>query len=299
MYERTHRRVRWVRVCALVATFTALALAPAGGAAQRAYTYDGPLENVVSDWNMHASQALINPATAEFAGLGQGPTVSVLYLAMVHGAVYDAVVMIDGGYQPYLGGLPAAPRSASKAAAVATAAHDVLVGVVFSSPIPPAIVGRLDAARDATLAAALAADGPASVAAGVAAGKAAAAAMLAARANDGRYGSFRFTAGTKPGEWRPPNVGAHGAPISDPNAWVAQVKPFALESAAQVRTKGPNALTSDAYAADYNEVKALGSPTSVRTPAQQAVTDFYTNATTPIEMFNRMFRTIAAEQKLT
>ena len=38
--------------------------------------------------------------------------------------------MIDGSYQPYLAGLPAAPPWASTSAAVATAAHDVLVGVV-------------------------------------------------------------------------------------------------------------------------------------------------------------------------
>jgi hypothetical protein len=89
------------------------------------------------------------------------------------------------------------------------------------------------------------------------------------------------------------------APISDPNAWVAKVVPFALESAAQVQSPGPNALTSAIYATEYNEVKALGSAPSVRTPAQQAVTDFYTNATHPPEMFNRTFRTIAADKRLT
>ena len=48
---------------------------------------------------------------------------------MVHGAVYDAVNAIDGGHQPYLDGLPPASPSASQEAAVATAAHHVLVGL--------------------------------------------------------------------------------------------------------------------------------------------------------------------------
>ena len=44
--------------------------------------------------------------------------------------------------------------------------------------------------------------GPAK-AGGIATGEAAAVALLAARAGDGRFGPFRFTVGTLPGEWRP------------------------------------------------------------------------------------------------
>jgi len=54
---------------------------------------------------------------------------------MVQGAVYDAVNMIDGGHASYLDDLPAAPASASKPAAVATAAHHVLVGAVMVPPL--------------------------------------------------------------------------------------------------------------------------------------------------------------------
>ena len=152
--------------------------------AQRGYTYDGPLENVVVDWNRHTVEALINAATGEPAGAGQPPPISSLYLAMVHGTVYGVVLAIDQRQQAYLPGLPAAPRSASKAAAVATAAHDVLVGVVLPTPLSPAIIDRLHAARDATLAAATAVHGAAAVANGVTVGKAGAALMLAARANE-------------------------------------------------------------------------------------------------------------------
>ena len=57
----------------------------------------------------------------------------MIHLAMVQGAVYDAVNAIDGGHEPYLSGLPSTP-GASRAAAVATAAHDVLLAL---PPLPP------------------------------------------------------------------------------------------------------------------------------------------------------------------
>ena len=49
------------------------------------------------DWNQYAAEALINAPAAPTPGMGQGPTVAILHLAMVQGAVYDAVNMIDGG----------------------------------------------------------------------------------------------------------------------------------------------------------------------------------------------------------
>ena len=70
MHAMAHRLARWVSVLALVATLLALTLAPAAGAPQPAYTYDGPLENVVLDWNLHAVDALINAPTAATPGVG-------------------------------------------------------------------------------------------------------------------------------------------------------------------------------------------------------------------------------------
>jgi hypothetical protein len=52
--------------------------------------------DTATDWNQHATDALIVAA-------GQSPTVSLPHLAMVHGAVYDAVNAIDRRYEPYLG----------------------------------------------------------------------------------------------------------------------------------------------------------------------------------------------------
>jgi hypothetical protein len=279
----------------LVSLLVLLVLTPGGAIAQRATSYDGPLENVVATWNLHAVDTFINTPTGEIMGAGQPPPISSLHLAMVHGAIYDAVMTIDGGYQPYLTTLPRAPQSASKAAAVATAAHDVLVGIVLPTPLNPAISDRIHRLRDETIAAATAADGPAAVAAGVAAGQAAAAGMLAARASDGRYGPYRFPSGEEPGRFR-------FKPSDPPTAhrfdWVAEVEPFLLESAAQFRTPGPHALTSDAYAKDYEEVRTLGAATgSARTPAQEELAQFY-NLNTLAVLFDA-FRTLAVDKQLT
>ncbi len=256
--------------------------------------------HTVRDWNRHAIEALGNPTTppvpGPVPGAGQSPTVTSIHMAMVQGAVYDAVNTIDGGYQPYLAGLPAASQSASKKAAVATAAHDVLVGLGggLVPALPQPVLERLDALYADALEDIP--DGP-NKDNGIAAGAAAAAAMLAARTDDGRYVPFSFTVGDEAGEWRP----APPAFVSDPFAWVANVEPFLLQSSSQFRTKGPRALKSDAYTREYNEVKDLGGPTvgvgNPRTPEQEAVAQFYT--VNVIELLNRTFRTISEDEGLT
>jgi hypothetical protein len=244
--------------------------------------------NAVLEWNAHASDALMNLPTATIPGAGQTPLVGGLHLAMVQGAVYDAVNAIDGRYRPYLRGLPAAPHWASKEAAVATAAHHVLVGIV--PQLPQAILDRLNALYTASLGAV--SDGPRK-AAGVAIGAAAASAMLTNRADDGRYVPFALTPGTDPGEWRPDLPGF----VSDPFAWVAFVRPFTLRNTSQFRSDGPNDLGSRRYAKEFNEVKELGSATSTtRSVEQTAVALFYTE--NPSVLWNRTYRAIAQDRRL-
>ena len=249
----------------LVAVAALLALAP-GARAQSA-------GNAVTDWN----------AIAASAAAGQPAHVQPLSLAMVQGAVYDAVNAIDGGHRPYLAA-PAADPSDSKQAAAATAAYRVLLGLF------PAQQATLQASYDASLAGVP--DGPAK-AGGVAAGQAAAATMLAARANDGRGGPFSFVLGTTPGVWRPapPNFGL------DPAPWVGNVRPFLVPSAQMLRTDGPNALTSAAYADDLNEVKQVGSLTSTSRTADQTQAAIFWQDSGPA-IWNRVFRALAASRDL-
>ena len=76
----------------------------------------------MTQWNQNATNALIDAA-------GQGADRLGPHLAMVHGAVYDAVNAIDRGYRPYLVS-PRAKRWDSTDAAAATAAYRVLVSIV-------------------------------------------------------------------------------------------------------------------------------------------------------------------------
>ena len=200
------------------------------------------------DWNKHALDALANAPTAPTPGAGMAAPVQAIHLAMVQGAVYDAVNSIAGGYEPYLD-VPAASGSASQAAAAATAAHDVLVAVLnqtplsatFTAAVRQAIIDRLDLRENESIAAATAADGAAAVADGIDAGEGAAAAMIGARAGDGRWGPFRFTCGEAPGQWRPATSTVCTTPSgpSDPFAWVAKVKPFVVESNEQFLSERP------------------------------------------------------------
>ena len=206
--------------------------------------------DAVTDWNAIASNAIVTTA-------GQPPAVAALSFAIVQGAVYDAVNAIDGGYRPYLV-RPAANPWDSEAAAAAAAAYQVLIWLFpgqkpMLEPIYNSYVAGLP-------------DLPAgSKAAGVAIGEAAAAAMIVARTNDGRGGGPGTLVGTTPGVWRPT------IPFfaQDPAPWVGEVRPFLLPNAELVRSDGPNALTSSAYAEDFNEVKRMGSINSTARTADE------------------------------
>jgi PAP2 superfamily len=234
--------------------------------------------DAVTDWNAIASTTIVVNA-------GQPPPVSVLSFAMVQGAVYDAVNAIDRGHRPYLS-QPSASPSDSKAAAAATAAFQVL-GALFPTQLP-----TLQPLYDAYIAG-LPDNPPGSKAAGIAVGEATAAAMLAARTNDGRFGPPPPLYPPAPGIWRPtPPLFAH-----DPAPWVGNVRPFIVPSADMLRTDGPNALTSAAYAEDFNEIKEIGSLTSTTRTADETDAAIFWQDHAPA-LWNRIFRTLAASQQL-
>lgn len=279
------KRLSVVGVCLILALTTALPVGAKGGSDAG--------DTTVLDWNRHASEALINASSAATPGAGQSPPVSVLHMAMVQAAVFDAVNMIDRGYESYLDGLPKAPKSASKPAAVATAAHHVLVGLGIAPvpALPTAVIARLDALYAESLAEIP--DGQAKTD-GISAGATAAAAMLAERTGDGRYVPYTFPVGDDIGEWVPTSG------VNDPNAWVANVEPFTMKTQSQFRTDGPLEIDSRRYAREYQEVKDYGgngtSTPTLRTPEQTATAMFFTAH--PVEMYNRTFRTIAEGKDL-
>ena len=219
--------------------------------------------DAVADWNVIAVQAIVT------AGPTHGSAVSFLDNATVQAAVYDAVQSITGRFQPYAVHVPEA--SGSTDAAVAKAAHDVLVNRF------PAQTASLDTAYHNYLTA----HGLSETDPGVAVGAAAAAGIIAMRANDGSFppNATPFTGGTAIGEWRPTPSFLPGPPPSNSPMlapWLASVTPFTLTSPSQFRAPTPPDLTSEQYATAYNEVKAMGAHSnSARTPEQTDLALFW------------------------
>lgn len=259
-----------VSVAAILGTFAV----PVARPAEAVTAESGAM---VIEWNNNAQAAIIGTA-------GQGPTVAYLHFAMVQGAVYDAVNAIEGGYEPYLGAPAMADPGDSSLAAVASAAHGVLV----------ALFPGQKASLDEKLAASLSQipDGEAKTG-GIEVGLAAAATMLVARTGDGRFSSFTVVEGSDAGEWRrtPPAFAFEPAP------WIGSVRPFIIPSAAAVRSDGPNALASAAYVEDFNEVKRLGSLTSTVRTADQTDTALFWQAN-GAGLFNSIVRQLAGTQNL-
>jgi hypothetical protein len=240
--------------------------------------------NAVTDWNLIASNAIVVTA-------GQPPPVSALSFGMVQGAVYDAVNAIDRSYQPYLPE-PSSNPTDSKEAATAAAAFRVLAGFSDLPGLFPSQQPTLQPIYDSYIAG-LPDNPPGSKAAGIAVGEATARTMLTNRQNDGRFGPSPTPFPVAPGVWRPtpPNF-AH-----DPAPWVGNVRTFLIPSVEMLRTDGPNALASDAYTEDFNEIKDVGSLTSTtRTPDQTDAAIFWQDHAHAL--FNRIFRTLAASQNL-
>ncbi len=99
--------------------------------------------------------------------------------------------------------------------------------------------------------------------------------VLATRTNDGRGCSTTLAdlglPAPAPGVWQP----GPGAVLG---LCLPGMRPLALQGAAQFRPAGPNALTSQAYADDFNQVKELGRADSTsRTPDQTNEARFWTD----------------------
>jgi membrane-associated phospholipid phosphatase len=232
--------------------------------------------DVVTDWNVVATTA----AAAPFVnGVAQ-----TRIDAMMHVAIHDALNAIDRRYHPYdldaLGDSNASPE-----AAVAAAAHDVLVHELPAIRQPIAEAAYMNALAAIP-------DGVAKDA-GIAIGQAAAAAIIALRAADGSQVPMPYTPGSGPGVWIPTPPDFFPAGLS---GW-GNVTPFALRSGAQFRLARPDYfdLTSDAYTADYDEVKSIGEVnSSTRTPDQSDVARFWYEPS--VQGWNRIAR-VASDQQ--
>jgi hypothetical protein len=266
---------RWpvALVVVVLAATVAFASSPAGAGEDRHPAADPA---VIARWNQLAVTTLAGDATKMQAG-------NIFLMGILHAAVYDSVVGIEGGFTPYAF-RERAPRGASPQAAAIVAAHRILVEYA------PYATAALDAARTGDLAAI--AEGQAKQR-GIAYGTRVAESLIAKRADDGRNAPILFTQTPAPGVWRPTPPGF--LPMADP--WLAFVKPLLVRSADQFLPGPPPALTSAQYTRDYDEVKALGSKTSTaRTPEQTTTARFYSGSL--LVQWNAMLRDQATVRHL-
>ena len=209
--------------------------------------------DVVTDWNITATDIAVA------ANLPPPPTYRMMTL--VQSAVYEAVNAITKRYPADRVKLDAAP-GASVDAAVAAANRAML------SKLVPAQQAAIDSAYQAALSALP--DGPAKTG-GIAVGEQAAAAILTLRADDGAAVPESYRPHTTPGFYVPTVI-----PIV--SQW-PQRKPWVMASADQFRPGPPPSLTSDLWARDYNEIKALGAKNSTTRSAEQtAIARFWEGA---------------------
>jgi hypothetical protein len=234
--------------------------------------------DVVTDWNTAALDAIRTGRTP--------PPIASRSLAILHVSIYDAVNGIARTNEPYLV-QSSAPSSASREAAASAAAHKALVNLF------PAAASSFDAVHTAIVAAIP--NGP-QKAAGIVWGEFVANQILAARANDGSDAIVPPPDGSGPGVWVPTPPAF--APYLLPQ-W-GFVVPFGMSSSSQFRPPGPPSLDSEQYAADYDEVKALGAAVgSTRTDEQSQIALFWADGAgteTPPGHWNSIAQIIAAGQ---
>jgi hypothetical protein len=227
--------------------------------------------NEVLKWNETAVKAAV-------AG-GQDGILITRTMAMVQGAVHDALNAINRRYAAYYFEGPGEAGAAPEAA-VAAAAHTVLVGVLPSFGTPAQKIAALALAEETYMASLSRVSDGAARHKGTSVGRASGAAMLTLRKDDGATRDAPYTPGTGPGKWRPhPNPDPPNPPIANQEVargyasslrpgW-GSVTPFTLLSSAQFWLPGPPALTSEAYARDYEKVKSLGGQVSTARTAEQ------------------------------
>jgi hypothetical protein len=241
----------------LAASIVALpACGSSGSATQKAVTD----HNAVTDW-----ASIVQPAIHN-AGEPRPPASSEVLHTIAQLAVYDAVVAIEGGSEPYTTAVKA-PKGADVNAAVATAAYRAARGRVASSQFAyldgeySSYLAKIPAGRAKTD--------------GVGVGEAAAVGILALRANDGFNNAVAYQCRANPpptGEFEP-NGGCGTEPV---DAKIAQVKPFTFSDPAQFRPDGPDPFTSDRWVEEFDEVKAYGRvDSSIRTAEQTDIVYFW------------------------
>lgn len=208
--------------------------------------------DVVTDWNKILLDSI--------AATNVAPPAASRMMAMVHTAQFEAINSIDRQYRCYNAYLNCAPNS-DRTAAAAQAARDVLTSLfptrqsIFDARLGQDLAGVSDTiARDN----------------GALLGSASASLTMSRRAGDNSNMSITYTGGAAVGQWRPTPPGNAAAALPH---W-RYVTPWSVQSAQQFMPGPPPAVGSEEYAADYDEVKRLGSAGSAERTQYQTDTAF-------------------------
>jgi hypothetical protein len=270
----------------LTALLTAVAVvspAPTTRDAQAAL----PPGNTVAQWNSIAEDTVVG--SGAFQGEGY------IYMAYTSTAVYNAVVAIEGGYEP-IDSTITAPEGASVDCAVVEAAYRTL-SYYFSSF--DGLVANLNARHAEALSEldGCTADGGA----GTDVGEVAANEVIYKRTTgpnpDGRMTPIGVTSDfptlpPAPGVWRlTPPFAAPQTP------WVGNVRRFVLESIDRFLPDPPLSLQSAEWVESFNQIKAYGPLNgSARSDEQTTIARFW--SANVIRQYNRLGRDVAAANGL-
>jgi membrane-associated phospholipid phosphatase len=250
-----HRISRLSRIFALAGVALAFAVQGHAQDADTAHATPKFRGNAVTQWNTVAID-VFKPTQ------GTNPMGQSRSFAILHAAIHDALNAIDHRFASYTPGLADA-HGASVDAAVAAAAHDVLVAQV---PEQSALV---DDAYSHALA--RIPDGAAK-AGGIAVGQASATANMLRRMHDGAEEAAQpvYVPRSGPGEYQfTPPFDFAALP-----GW-GRVKPFVIDLRKH-QAEGPLRLTSVQYARDLAYVKAIGkSDSRIRTAEQSQIAQFW------------------------
>src|SRR5262245_25626204 len=237
-------------------------------------------KDVVLRWNEAALFAIRTDRTP--------PPIAARNLALVHAAVYDAVISVGRTHESFY--VPAgAPRGTSPDAAAAVAAHHVL------STLYPRLIASFDIALDASLGPIP--DGPAK-SNGVTIGHSTAEHYLRWRSRDGRGTTVAYKPSDALGRWQPTPPDLRPALLP---GW-SGIAPFAVRDVSQFRAVGPPDVKSAEFEKAFNEVKEIGGANSTkRTNEQTVIAHFWADGdgtVTPPGHWNRIARSLAAERGL-
>jgi hypothetical protein len=233
--------------------------------------------DVVSDWNAVTMTYVNvgNAAAVPAIPVGRAGPPGLFDIALVQAAIHDAVQAIEGRFEPYYYSDPTRRGVGSSTAAVAAAAHRVLVLLY------PGRQGSLDAFYDHYLKSNGLVGDP-----GLEVGEAAAVALHTAH--------YRpliplpdYFGDTNIGQWR------SAVPMAF--LFMAISEPFTLNRVSQFRPPPPPPLNSVQYFREYQEVKAIGKA-SVHPNEDTDVARFWSGNFAA--QFNGVMRQVASAQDL-